>query len=102
MISFKLCIWVSFAQSFCQEDFTDFTHTSLQVVRSTAAYVKKLYKAFCGSRGSCVKSDQLPQVMGLESASDETEDNKFENENNLGVWSWKGSEVTSSLLLIFA
>ncbi len=30
---------------------------------------KKLPKAFCGSRRSCVKSDKLPQVMSLESAS---------------------------------
>ncbi len=32
------------------------------------------YTAFCGSRGSCVKSDKLPQVMSLESASVGAED----------------------------
>ncbi len=57
----------------------------LQAVGSTTAYVwKKLYKA---SRGSYVKSDKLPQVMSLESASVRSEDYKFENEKNLAVWS---------------
>ena len=40
---------------------------------------KKLYEAFCSSRGSCVKSDKLPQVMSLESASVGAEDYTFEN-----------------------
>ena len=43
-----------------------FTHIKvcLHVLGSTTAYVKKkkLYKAFCGSRGSCAKSDKLPEV----------------------------------------
>lgn len=36
-----------------------------QVLESTTCiFEKKLYKAFlCGSGGSCVKSDKLPQVM---------------------------------------
>ena len=38
------------------------------------AYVKKLYKASCGSRGICVKADKSPQVMSLESASVGAED----------------------------
>lgn len=40
-----------------------------------------MYKVFCVSRGSCVKSH--------ESASVGDEDNKFENEKDLGVWSLK-------------
>ncbi len=48
----------------------NFTHqVCLQFLGSTAAYWKKLHKAFCGSRGSCEKSDKLPQVMSLESGS---------------------------------
>lgn len=46
----------------------------------------KLYKGFCGSRGSHEKSDKLPQVVSLASVSVGDEDYKFENENNLGVW----------------
>lgn len=42
--------------------------------------------AFCGSRGSCLKSDKLPQTMPLESVSVEAEDHEVENEENLGVW----------------
>ncbi len=34
-----------------------------------------------------MKSDELPQVMSLESASVEAEDYKFENEKNVGLWS---------------
>lgn len=41
--------------------------------------VKKLYKAFCGSKGSSVKSDKLPPVMSLQSVSVGSEDYKFEN-----------------------
>ncbi len=37
----------------------------------------------------CVKSDKSPQVMSLESASVGSEDYKFGNEKNLGVWSQK-------------
>ncbi len=47
---------------------------------------KKLYKAFCGSRGSCVKSDNCPQ-LSLDSASVGSEDYEFESEKkNLGIW----------------
>ena len=38
-------------------------------------------------RNSCVKSDNLPRVMSLESASVGDEDYVFENETNLGMWS---------------
>ena len=34
-----------------------------------------------------MKSDKLPQVMSIESASFGAEDYKFENQKNLGVWS---------------
>ncbi len=34
-----------------------------------------------------MKSDKLPQLMSHESASVGAEDSKFENENNLGMWS---------------
>lgn len=34
----------------------------LQVLESATAYVKKLAEAFCGSRGSCKKSDELLHV----------------------------------------
>ncbi len=45
--------------------------------------LRKLYNVFCGSGGSCVKSDKSPQVMSLESALVGAEDYKFENEN---IW----------------
>lgn len=62
---------------------------------------KKFYKALCGSRGGCTKSDKLPQVMALESASVGAEE--FGNEKNLGV-SWKEVSLPDvcSPLLIFA
>ncbi len=64
---------------------TDFTS---KFVGNTTVYVKKkVYKAFCGSRGSCAKSDKWTQVMSLESSTVVAEDYKFENDNNLGVWS---------------
>lgn len=47
--------------------------------------MKKLYKAFRGSRGSCAKSDKSPQVMSLESELVGSEDYKFENEN---IWGY--------------
>lgn len=40
---------------------------------------------FCGSRGSCVKSDNLPQMISLESALTGAEDYKFEKEKSEGV-----------------
>lgn len=46
---------------------------------------KNLYRDFCGPRGSCAKSDKMPQMMLLESASTRAEDNKFDNDNKLGV-----------------
>ena len=49
---------------------------------------KEFPEAFCGSRGSCVKSDKLPQAMSLESASVGLEDNRFEMKRSLKVWSW--------------
>lgn len=39
------------------------------------ATVKYLYKVFCGSRGSCAKSDEVPRVMSVG-----TEDYKFGKE----------------------
>ena len=54
-------------------------------------------KAFCVSKGRCVKSNKLPQVMSLESASVEAEDDKFENEKNLKALT---SPDLRSLLLI--
>lgn len=41
---------------------------------------KKLYKAFCGSRRSSVKSDKLPQMMSLESLSVGAEDKNLKME----------------------
>ncbi len=46
-----------------------------------------------------MRSDKLPQVMSLESASSESEDHKFENEKDLGVWSHQTSVDRSSSLL---
>ncbi len=47
---------------------------------------KKLNKAFCDSRGSCVKFNKLPHVMSLESALFGAEDYKFDNERiSVGV-----------------
>lgn len=57
------------------------------MVGSNAAYVKKMYKAFCGTRGSGTKSDKVPHVMSLKSALIGAEDYKFENEINLREWS---------------
>lgn len=44
----------------------------LQVLEGTSAYVEKkvIYKAFCGSSGSCLKSDKLPQVIVSVGAED--------------------------------
>lgn len=45
-----------------------FTHQSLFTGPGEA--LLRMYKTFCGSRGSCMKSNTLPQVMSLrESAS---------------------------------
>lgn len=44
---------------------------------------KKLSSVFSGSRGSCVKPDELSQAMSLESASAECEDYKFENKKKI-------------------
>lgn len=54
-----------------------------QVLRST----------FCFSRWSCVKFDKCPKMMSLDSASVGAEDYDFENEKNLGGWSWKEVSV---------
>ncbi len=40
-----------------------------------------LNEVFCGSRGSCVKSDKLPQMMSLESVSVGSEDYKNEKKS---------------------
>lgn len=45
---------------------------------------KKLYKALCGSRGSCTISDKLPKVR-FEAASLGCEDYEFEEEIYLEV-----------------
>ena len=47
---------------------------------------KKLYslKTFCGSRGSCVKSDTLPHVMSPETVLVGAEDYKFDNKKKSG------------------
>jgi len=37
--------------------------------------MKKLYKAFCGFRGVCVKSDKLPFLMSLVEAEDNCKKN---------------------------
>ena len=47
--------------------------------------MKNLYEALCGSKSSCVKSGELPQVMSLESASIGPEDYKFEKLWGCGV-----------------
>lgn len=41
------------------------SHSVFEGGGSTTAYLKKMNKAFCGSRGSCVKSDKLTRVCGI-------------------------------------
>ncbi len=65
-----------------------------QFLESTTAH--KLYEGFCGSRGSYTKSDEVPQVMSLESASVGSEDYKFENEKNLCVELERGELLISA------
>lgn len=65
---------------------------------STMAYVKKkLYKDFCGSRGSCGKPVELPQVMSRESGIVVL--NKFETVKNLLVKSVMLPDLCSPLLI---
>lgn len=53
--------------------------SSLQVMGRFTVNVL-LYKAFWGSRGSCVKSVKLIQVMSYESASAGAKDDKSQDE----------------------
>lgn len=55
----------------------------------------KVVQSLCVSKGSCVKSDKLPQVMSSESVSFGTEDYKFENHR-------RRTSVTCSSLLFEA
>lgn len=68
--------WHQFALGF-KKGF--YTSVCFQVLGVTAACVmKKLYKAFSGSRGNYVRADKC-QVMSLELASVGAEDHKCEN-----------------------
>lgn len=57
----------------------------MQWFRYVSSCICQKYKAFCRSRWSCANSDEVSQVMLLESASVATEDYKFESVKNLGV-----------------
>lgn len=59
--------------------------------------LESLCEAFCGSRGSSVKSDNVPQVMSLESEPVRAEDYKFENEKKSGGVVLQKSEVAGPL-----
>lgn len=64
-----------------------FFYTSISVNRFWGVLLhmcEKLYKALCGSRGSCARSDKL---TSLEAGLVEAEDYNFENEKNLLLWS---------------
>ena len=58
---------------------------------SVTAYVK-MYKAFCGSRESCLKCAKLPQVMFVGA-----EDYMFIKRNESGSVELERSEVTTPL-----
>lgn len=55
---------------------------------------KKINKSLCGF---CTKSDKLTHMMSVESASHGAENYNLENENNLGVWSWKEASFWTSV-----
>lgn len=70
-------------------------------MKSTAACVKKVVNAFCGSTGSSVKSEIASSDVPWDSI-DWTEDHKVENETNTGLRSDKEAiltEVCSPLLI---
>lgn len=56
-----------------------------EVLRSTTAYVKKLYETFGYSRGNYTKSDKT---------SVRAKDQKFQNGKNLGLWRKKLAHQT--------
>ena len=59
--------------------------------------LKSLCEGFFGFRGSCVKSDNVPQVMSPESEPVRAEDYKFENEKKSVGVVLQRSEVTRPL-----
>ena len=65
-----------------------FIEVCLQVCTGEYCYTRGSCKKsfFSGCGGSSVKSDELPQVMSLESASARAEVCKSENESNLQLW----------------
>lgn len=65
---------------------TNFTYQSLFIgLVEYNCICEKEVKAFCGSRGSSIKSDKLPHVMLIKWVLVEYEDLKSENKKNRGV-----------------